>query len=80
MFICNECGEVFEEAKVIEERHPYGEGYATEEWFVCPHCGDSHIEEAKKCSRCDEYVADSETTLGEGLQPLCRLCHEKLYG
>lgn len=38
MFICNECGELFEEPKHIEEHHPYGDSFATEEWAVCPHC------------------------------------------
>ena len=72
MFICNECGELFEEPKIIEEHHPYGMGYATEEWAVCPHCKETDFQEAKQCSRCGEYVAELE-------DGLCDVCYGDMY-
>lgn len=71
MFICENCGEVFEECKVVEEHHPYGMTYATEYWSVCPHCGEMDFVEAKKCSRCGEYVAELH-------EELCECCYEDL--
>lgn len=73
MYICNECGEVFSEPKIIEEHHPYGMGYATEDWAVCPCCGEEDICEAKKCKRCGEYFAE----LHEGY---CDCCYGDMYG
>lgn len=73
MFICNECGEVFEEPYIHKERHPYGMGYATEEFVVCPYCKDTDIDEAKRCERCGEWVAE----LDDGL---CDVCAGDMYG
>ena len=73
MFICENCGYVFEDHKVIKERHPYGMSYATEEWYVCPHCNDSNTVEAQECERCGEYVAKLE-------DGLCDVCYEDMYG
>jgi hypothetical protein len=73
MLICNECGEVFEEPKIIEEHHPYGMTYATEHWAVCPHCEETDFQEARQCTQCGEYVADLE----EGL---CEICYDEMYG
>lgn len=72
MYICNNCGEVFEEAKVIEEHHPYGMGTATEEWYVCPHCEDTDFQAAQECERCGELVAE----LNDGL---CECCYGDMY-
>ena len=57
MYIC-ECGAVFEEPHRYEEHHPYGMGYAVEEWVVCPVCGETGFEEAYRCEKCGEYTAD----------------------
>ena len=73
MYICNNCGETFEEPKIYEEHHPYGMGYATEEFAVCPHCGEGDIEEAYMCCRCDEYVAQT-------FKGLCEACYDEVYG
>ena len=72
MLICNECQEVFEEPKIIEEHHPYGMTYAVEEFAVCPHCKDTDIQEAHQCEGCGEYFAELE----EGL---CEICYSDLY-
>ena len=71
MYICVECEKVFEEPKIIEEHHPYGDTYATEYFGVCPYCkGD--IQEAEECSRCGEWVFETE-------DGLCEICYGDLY-
>ena len=73
MFICNSCGEAFEQPKVIEEHHPYGMTTATEEWNVCPYCEDTDYSPAQQCERCGELVAE----LQDGL---CDCCYGDVYG
>jgi hypothetical protein len=78
MMICNDCGAVFENDDIYtyEEHHPYGMGYATETWSCCPDCGESDIEEAFLCKRCDEYVAESKLSFHN----LCPICEDEMYG
>lgn len=73
MYLCNNCGEVFEEPKTVEEHHPYGMSYAVEKWSVCPHCKDTDFDEAKQCYCCGEFFAE----LHEGL---CDCCYGDMYG
>ena len=73
MYICNNCEAVFETPAVHEEHHPYGMSYATEHWWVCPHCEDTDISKAKECERCGEYFAE----LNDGL---CDCCYGEMYG
>ena len=73
MYICNNCGEVFETPDTYKEHHPYGMTTASEEWAVCPSCGDNDFSEAKQCMLCGEYVA--EIDLG-----LCDVCYGDMYG
>lgn len=73
MFICEECERLFEEPDVYEERHPYGMGYASEEFSVCPFCRSDRIDPAKECERCGALVAE----LHEGL---CECCYGDVYG
>ena len=79
MFICKECGAIFEEPRITSESHPYGEGSASEEWAYCPVCGESGFEEAHQCSRCSEYFAfDDLDYIGHSLY--CEVCSDDLYG
>ena len=71
MYICNECEEVFEQPKVVVERHPWGMGYAEEEFCECPCCGSGNFEEAEECSLCGEYVAELE-------DGLCNICYSDM--
>ncbi len=73
MFICHNCGETFTEFETIGEHHPCGNGTATEEWAVCPCCGDTDFDEAKQCQMCGEYFAE----LHEGM---CDCCFGDMYG
>ena len=71
MYICVDCRETFDEPYEYEERHPYGDTYASEYFAECPHCGGS-FEEAVKCDDCWEYVPISEVSKG-----ICMTCVEK---
>ncbi|MBQ2811005.1 MAG: hypothetical protein IJF12_02425 [Alphaproteobacteria bacterium] len=73
MYICEVCGEVFTEPNVIKERHPYGEGFATEDWCVCPCCESTNIVAAKKCVGCGEWFSELE-------DDLCKECLEDADG
>ena len=75
MFICSNCGCVFSEDEVltIEERHPYGDGYASEYFSCCPSCKDNSFDEAVQCEFCDEYHPESEMHDG-----VCDHCYEEL--
>lgn len=68
MFICNNCGETFTDGKTVFEFHPYGDGYASEPWAVCPYCEDTDFSEAQQCERCSEFSAE----LKDGLCEYCR--------
>lgn len=59
MFICNECGYVFDEPATFSEHHPYGSGTATETFACCPSC-KGPFDEAVKCSSCGEYFAEED--------------------
>ena len=72
MYICKECGKTFDEPKILHEHHPYGEGYVTEKWVVCPFCKEAGISEAVECERCGALVA--ETNDG-----LCDVCWDDMF-
>lgn len=63
MWICNDCGEVFENPR---EYYDHGTGYHS---LDCPHCGSDDIDEAERCAECDEWVI--EKNLVNGLCPAC---------
>ena len=72
MFICNDCGAIFDNPEVEYETHgldspPY------ERWLICPNCRSSSFEEALLCTRCYEYVT-------ELTDDLCDECYSELYG
>ena len=73
MFICNECGRTFSDYEIVEEYHPYGMGFATEKWAVCPYCDNSDFTEAQECKECGDLF----TELKDGL---CDACCGVLYG
>lgn len=59
-FKCLECGNIFEEGEQVrwEEHHPYGMGYASEEFSGCPLC-NGDFEETKQCEICGgEFLED----------------------
>lgn len=58
MYICLDCGCVFDEDEMgtYTEQHPYGMGYAGETFVCCPSCKGS-FDEAVECKGCGEYFA-----------------------
>lgn len=59
-FKCLSCGHIFEDGEqaMWEEHHPYGMGYATEEFSGCPIC-NGDFEETKQCEICGgEFLED----------------------
>ena len=75
MFYCENCESTFEKPDLFEERHPYGMGYASEEFACCPYCSSMSIEEAQKCDNCGELFGES--ILRDGM---CPECYEDMYG
>lgn len=73
MYICHDCKRTFDTPKTYYEHHPYGMGYASERWDVCPYCGEADFDEAKTCSSCGDYVEELE-------DGFCQVCWEEKYG
>lgn len=57
MYICNDCGAVFDEPAVEREVHFWIDGSPAEEFSVCPECGDTDFTEAFECDGCGEYCS-----------------------
>ncbi|MGN1229203.1 MAG: hypothetical protein ACI4T5_06050 [Prevotella sp.] len=57
MYICNECGAIFEDPYEYEEKHGFDYG-PFEKWRVCPSCYSPDIAEAALCARDDEEVEE----------------------
>ena len=70
-FKCLECGNIFEEGEQArwEEHHPYGMGYAAEEFSGCPVCNGSY-EETKQCKICGGEFLEDELN-GDGVCDEC---------
>ena len=71
MWICNDCGAVFENPR---EYYEHDTGYHGAD---CPHCGSDNIDEAERCAECDEWV--NEKNLINGLCPACIVKHANDY-
>lgn len=74
MYICKECGEVFNEPAVeYDDPSPYGVGLPSGHYTYsyCPKCNCDDIDEASVCVSCGEYF-DGDTSVGG----LCEWCWE----
>lgn len=74
MYICIECGNLFEEGEQRREREYMGECHgspAYEEYAVCPSCGGEY-DEAVRCAECNHYAPVSKMD-----EDLCSECAEK---
>lgn len=72
MFVCIECGHVFEEPQYWEERHgfDYGPG---EEWSGCPECGSSYTR-TYECDCCGEWITGKYVKTEDGYR-YCSECY-----
>lgn len=73
MMLCLECGALFEQAKRVIERHgldtpPY------EEYYVCPHCGDTNYQQTWRCDICGEWITGSYIKTLNGNR-ICESCY-----
>lgn len=57
MYVCVECGCVFQEPDYWEETHGLDYG-PYEKWSGCPSCGGSYTE-AYPCDCCGEWINDT---------------------
>lgn len=70
-YICKECGETFDYPDSVTERRPCGDGFALEEFGICPSCGSGDWETAYACACCGALMPDSQA-----LYHLCAGCEE----
>ena len=80
MFICNDCGEVFEEAMVVTDHYPYGDTTVPYDWYVCPNCKENNISRAVECSHCGEIISEDASIIDDKLEHrYCETCYEDLF-
>ena len=72
MFICLDCGEIFEKPKIFTETHGLG-STPYEELYGCPLCGGSYAE-TYRCDVCGKYVEDEYITTDKG-DIICDNCY-----
>ena len=72
MWICNDCGEMFQEPKkVYENQGEFWGAPAWEAFGACPFCESTDIDEMKRCKRCGEWIESGD---------LCDCCEDDLFG
>lgn len=62
MYQCEECGQVFDEAKPMIEKHTEIPPPNEEVFYVCPYCHSSNYHESVQCSQCEDYIDKSLRT------------------
>ena len=71
MFVCTNCGHLFDEPVCWEERHGFTYG-PYETWSGCPKCHEPYVE-AKICDCCGEYIDDEYIKMEDGKR-YCNHC------
>ena len=72
MFVCTDCGNVFEEPRVWKESH--GLNYGLYEYFSeCPYCGGDYAE-THECDICGEWIVDKYIKTDDGRR-FCDNCY-----
>ena len=77
MFVCLECGNLFEEPEHWEETH----GLSTppyEQWSGCPRCRNGYVE-TFRCNCCDEWIIDDTYIKTEDDKRYCFNCYRVMY-
>lgn len=74
MWICDDCGAVFEEPGSYREIHTELDDMPVEMVSCCPECGGGFWTEAKMCPRCEEYYSVDDLIGGK----LCKGCLDEI--
>ena len=76
MFVCLECGHIFDEDEVYTWKESRGEYWGTpcyEEMAGCPRCKGDYVE-TYKCDVCGEWINGSYIKLESG-ERICENCY-----
>lgn len=72
MYLCEDCGNTFNEPKIAQQSVPYGIGNAHFDFCVCPFCGSNCIVDTEVCVECGKPFDDKHLYGG-----ICKDCiHE----
>ena len=72
MFVCMDCGHLFETPYRWEERHGFDYG-PFEQWSGCPRCKEAYTE-AYQCDCCNEWITGPYIKLESG-ERICENCY-----
>lgn len=72
MFLCVDCGALFEEPRIHIERHgldapPY------EKWTACPECGGGYVK-TMRCKFCGDWITGDYVELDDE-SVVCECCY-----
>jgi len=73
MYICGECGAIFDEPDYIREQI-CSDPEAWEDIARCPNCHSEGFEEARECAECGDYFTEDDLIGGH----LCEDCLHEL--
>jgi formylmethanofuran dehydrogenase subunit E len=72
MYLCVDCGKLFEEPKDYFETHGFmSRPYET--WSGCPHCGGAYVETIR-CDVCGKWITGEYVELNDG-DKICDECY-----
>ena len=73
MFVCTNCGHVFDEDEVVVWEEQHGLDYGPyEQWSGCPRCTHNYVE-AHRCDGCDDWITGRYVKLDNGKR-FCENC------
>ena len=72
MYICLNCGHIFQEPNRWEERHGLDYG-PFESWSGCPYCGEEYTK-VHKCDCCNKWIEGKYIKLESG-ERICENCY-----
>lgn len=72
MYMCIDCGAIFQAPKQYVEKHGFDDGLY-EHLTCCPICGGSYVT-TSKCSICNEYITDKYVELDNAMR-VCSNCY-----
>lgn len=72
MYLCANCGQMFDFPDVVDDfTSEFWGGIVRHTTTVCPSCGSDDFDEMDKCEVCGEYIAPGEE--------LCENCRELIH-